>query len=217
MPRTIIVGDIHGCIVELEALLEEVSFGPDDRLVSVGDLVGKGPAGHEVVRFFRVDGHAAVCGNHDEKLLAFRRGERELGPSHRPDAERLSEADWAWLGARPFFLRLEAHAVIVVHGGALPGVPLEEQDPDLLMNLRSIRADGSGSPRIEDGSPWAKSWPGPERIVFGHDAVRGLQRWPHAIGLDTGCVYGGALTALVLPERELVSVPAASDYAELRA
>ncbi len=212
--RTIIVGDLHGCLEELRALLGELRFTAEaDRLVSVGDLVGKGPDGAGVVRFFREHGHEAVRGNHDEKLLAWRRGEstKPLGPTHQRDAARMSEEDWRWLEARPLYLVLPE--AIVVHAGLVPGVPLDRQRPDDLINLRSIRPDGSASKRVDDGEPWAKLWPGPELVVFGHDAMRGLQRWPHAIGLDTGCVYGGRLSALVLPERTLVSVPAMRAHA----
>jgi hypothetical protein len=228
MSRTLVVGDLHGCSAELRQLLDAASFGPGDRLVSVGDLVGKGPDGAGVVRFFREGGHDAVRGNHDHKLVAAKKGKRRkpLGPSHRAHFEALREADWAWLAARPLWLELPAHEALVVHGGLLPNVPLDEQDPDLVMNLRSIRPDGSGSKRVDEGEPWAKRWPGPELVVFGHDAIRGLQVWPsasdgrngdldgaRAIGLDTGCVYGLALSALILPERRIVSVPAARDYA----
>ena len=65
MRRTVVVGDVHGCIEELEELLRAVALRPTDRLVSVGDLVGKGPDGAAVVRFFRQGGHEAVRGNHD--------------------------------------------------------------------------------------------------------------------------------------------------------
>ncbi len=215
MTRAIILGDVHGCVDELRSLLREVGLGAGDRVVSVGDLVGKGPDGAGVVRLFREAGYEAVLGNHDARLLAWRRGERErpLGPSHRADAHRMTDQDWRWLEARPLFIELPEHGAVVVHGGLVPGVPLARQERATLLNLRSIRPDGSASKRVEDGEPWAKLWPGPELVVFGHDAVRGLQRWPHAIGLDTGCVYGGRLSALVLPERVMVSVPAARAYA----
>ena len=96
----------------------------------------------------------------------------------------------------------------MVHGGLVPGIPIEQQTRDHLLNLRSIKDNGEPSKKIV-GAPWASLWTGPEHVVFGHDAVRGLQRHPFATGLDTGCVYGRELTALVLPTGELVSVPAA--------
>lgn len=82
--------------------------------------------------------------------------------------------------------------------------------------MRSVFPNGTVSAYIVNGSkPWAEAWNGPETIVFGHDAVRRLQQYPHAIGIDTGCVYGGKLTAIRWPSRELVSVPAKGSYVKV--
>ena len=96
--RTIIVGDIHGCLAELRELLGTLGFSDEDRLIAVGDLVGKGPDGAGVVRFFREGGHQSVLGNHDAKLLAARRGERDkpLGEAHRAHADALSAPPRVW-------------------------------------------------------------------------------------------------------------------------
>lgn len=98
----------------------------------------------------------------------------------------------------------------------MPGVPLSKQKPEHLLKLRSIRPDGSPSERAHEGVPWASLWEGPPFVIFGHDAVRGLQQHKHALGLDTGCVYGNRLTAYIVEEERLVSVPAKKAYAEIR-
>lgn len=215
--RTIFIGDVHGCRQELEDLLDVLAVGRDDRIVLVGDLVAKGPDSRGVVRLARERGLLAVRGNHDEHVLKHRRGEatKPLKPLHQQVFDSLSEDDWRWFEQLPTHLRFPELNILVVHAGLVPGVPLAQQSDDMLLTIRSVLPDGSPSRRIENsGVPWASAWTGPETIVFGHDAVRGLQQYPFAMGLDTGCVYGGALTAWLLPERNLVSVKARAVWAE---
>jgi diadenosine tetraphosphatase ApaH/serine/threonine PP2A family protein phosphatase len=218
--RTLIIGDVHGCLDELLALLGRCGRAPDDRVVLVGDLVAKGPDSAGVVQWARESRADAVLGNHDAHVLRARRGESDVRAKHLAIAETLGGADIAWLEALPLWLRLDRTATetvqthVVVHGGLIPGVAMERQEREHLLNLRSITADGRPSKKVE-GTPWAALWPGPEHVVFGHDAVRGLQRHPFATGLDSGCVYGRELTALVLPGGDLVSVPAARAYAAI--
>jgi diadenosine tetraphosphatase ApaH/serine/threonine PP2A family protein phosphatase len=216
MRRTVVVGDVHGCREELEDLLAACSVGSGDDVVLVGDLVAKGPDSQGVVQLCRERGFRAVLGNHDAKVLELRSGRLSKSPksTHVQVAGKLTPADWEYLAALPLWIRLEEHGVLVVHAGLAPNVPLREQRREDLLNMRSITPEGRSSKRVDGGAPWASTWPGPEHVVFGHDAVRGLQRHPHATGLDTGCVYGRSLTALIFPERRLVSVPARHAWAE---
>lgn len=207
MTRTLVVGDVHGCLAELKALLKKAGWTPDDGLVLAGDLTAKGPDSRGVLALFRDTGARGVLGNHDAHLLTLRAG-RPGGAHHRAVADSFSAEDWRTLEALPLYVDLPMHNALVVHGGLVPGVPLAHQERELLLNMRSFDAQGRPSKRVEGGTPWAAHWPGPRFVVFGHDAVRGLQRHPFALGLDTGCVYGGQLSAVWLPERTLVQVPA---------
>jgi hypothetical protein len=242
MEPTIVVGDVHGCLDELRRLLATCGFQRGDRLVLAGDLVAKGPDSQGVVQLAREEGARAVVGNHDDHVLRARAVALGTMPppakgvraEHQVVADALSPDDWAYLEALPTFLRIgyegrgaaagddgappsegvASAETVVVHAGAVPGVPFEKQTREHLTTIRSIGSDGQPTKRIE-GRPWAAVWPGPEKIVFGHDAIRGLQRHRFATGLDTGCVYGRRLTALLLPERRLVSVEARRAYAAL--
>jgi hypothetical protein len=227
--RTVIVGDVHGCLDELLALVEKCGGLGAARFVLVGDLVAKGPDSQGVVEWARESGALAVLGNHDAHVLKLRADDDEakkVKAHHVAVAVTLKEADWKHLESLPRWVRVDAAhgparddetraSHLVVHGGVVPGVPLEAQERKYLLNLRSIKDDGEPSKAIE-GEPWASKWKGPPHVVFGHDAVRGLQRHAWATGLDTGCVYGRELTALVLPAGELVSVPARRAYAAIK-
>ena len=83
-----------------------------------------------------------------------------------------------------------------------------------MTTMRSLEGDAPSS-KPGDAS-WAELREEAPLVIFGHDARRGLQKFPYAIGLDTGCCYGGALTGVFLPSKELVSVPARRTYSEAR-
>ena len=250
--RTIIVGDVHGCLDELDALLRQCTHDPlRDRVVLVGDLVNKGPKSAAVVRAARSRGFQAVRGNHDDRaLFEWERRERARRNGGVPDADdkyaytdAFNDEDVAFLRSLPYTLRLEGDRVLVVHAGVVPGVPLHAQQTRHMYTMRNlIRASSLVSlsntgdsvddtkpagkhaawearSSMSDGVAWASEWrpdeanfPGVAHVVFGHDARRGLQQHAHTTGLDSGCCYGKRLTALVLPDWTLVSVPAARVY-----
>jgi hypothetical protein len=217
--RTIVIGDVHGCLDELQDLLRAVAVDASaDRIVLVGDLVAKGPDSQGVVQACREGGFEAVLGNHDAKVLSLATSiaSHQGAPgAHHEVAASLDRQDWAYLTALPLWLRLPEFDAVVVHAGLIPGIALEAQPRNCMLNLRSITDEGLPSTKVRDGSAWASLWRGPGHVIFGHDAVRGLQQYELATGLDTGCVYGRKLTALILPERRLVSVPARSVYAPI--
>lgn len=231
-PRTIVIGDVHGCLEELQELLEKLGPGPGDRLVFLGDLLDRGPDPVGVLHLVRSLGAGCVLGNHEEKHLRYaahearRRAEpryrnpmRPFDPRRAAEHGRLTRDDLLWLASLPRWIVLGGRWV-AVHAGLVPGVPLSAQPTDWAVKLRYVDAAGRPAPREagDAGAPgvrrWAEAWTGPDSVVYGHFPVgRGELRRDEprpgivCLGIDTGCVYGGALTALVLPAGELLQVP----------
>jgi diadenosine tetraphosphatase ApaH/serine/threonine PP2A family protein phosphatase len=194
--RTIIVGDVHGCANELERLLNRVNFSCGDHLVLVGDLIARGPDSRGVLRIVRETGASFVRGNHEARVLALR-NDLTSHLMHARLAAELGTADLALLDGAPLWLALRAHNVVVVHAGIRPDLGMYAQHDHDLLNLRHVKQGDAQT-------LWGALYHGPAHIVFGHHALAGLQLHPFATGLDTGCVYGKALTALVLAEDQPV-------------
>jgi serine/threonine protein phosphatase 1 len=209
--RTIVVGDIHGCYDELMELLDKVRFKPSDRVVSVGDLITKGPKSREVLELFMTDDRfSTVIGNHDLALRRRWNGEDiDLKPSQKEAHKELKgEKDLytPFLNALPFTIDLETH--LVVHAGLRPNVELYSQTTGDLTRLRTLGPDRES----EEGTPWYHVYQGEKTVLFGHWPSAEPRRGPKALGLDTGCVYGYNLTAYIIETDELVSVPAERAY-----
>ncbi|MEZ6014061.1 MAG: metallophosphoesterase [Planctomycetota bacterium] len=229
--RRIFIGDLQGCREEFEALLEAVRFDPaEDALHPVGDLVNRGPDSVGCLRLCRDLGAMPVLGNHDVHLLRQAadpglRGSRRTLEAVRADAE--GDALLDWLRARPYALGWQD--VLAVHAAISPrwAEPLDvlagrdplALEPDTEFAVRARYCDAGGALPESDWPepgppfvPWDEHWrarPNERRtVVFGHWARRGLVQLERTVGLDTGCVYGGTLTAWIPEERRVVSVPA---------
>lgn len=213
MSRTFVVGDIHGCYAELLALIEAVGLKESDRLVAVGDLVTKGEQSREVLELFIKDSRfTSVLGNHDRALLEYWQGSRrkkDLKPAQKRCAKELNdrrEVYAAFLESLPPYIDLGTH--VVIHAGLRPGSRLEWQSLDDLTTLRTLGLDRES----REGVPWYEVYDGPATALFGHWPAPTPRRGPHALGLDTGCVYGYKLTAYAVETGELHSVPALRAY-----
>lgn len=210
-PRTIVVGDIHGCYDELIDLLDELHFGESDRIVSVGDLITKGPKDREVLELFITDSRfEAVIGNHDLALRRFWSGEEiDLKSSQKETHRKLKEDKdrfLPYLNSLPFMIDLGKH--LVVHAGLRPDVELHSQTTEDLTQIRTLGEDRES----KDGTPWYEVYDGEKVVLFGHWPAPEPRRGKMAIGLDTGCVYGHELTAYTIETGKFNSVPARDIY-----
>ena len=231
--RVLFVGDVHGCFDELQELvsLSGVTVGVD-WIILTGDLVAKGPKSLETLRWVQQTQRVlSVRGNHDQHLIsAVDKLSQSLAAEQPSGAEaassdprrhswiapRLSASERRWLSELPLSLSLPGLSPphVVVHAGLVPGVALQQQSAFDLLNIRNVLPDGGGSKRKSEGVNWVERWTGPELVVFGHCAARGLQQPASglALGLDTGCCYGNKLSGFLLPERRLLQVTARETY-----
>jgi serine/threonine protein phosphatase 1 len=208
MGRTIVVGDIHGCFAQLTELLNRFSLRDDDLLVSVGDLVDRGPDPGNVVRLFQERPNSvAVMGNHERKHV---RGIY----SYAQEITRLQlNASYpsvvAWMSALPY--HFENDHVRVVHAALIPGVALAEQPPELLCGTTA--GERLLATHFPDGY-WHERYTGSKPVAFGHHVTghTPLLRDGIVYGLDTGACHGWNLTAVSLPDGTIHSVPARADH-----
>lgn len=213
----IIVGDIHGCLQQFEALLRKVNFRHGiDCLVLVGDLVNKGPESIGVVKRAIELNAFAVLGNHDYTLLKLVQDFREgrLTPEQIEEdpvaecARDMPDDCVRYLMGLPHIIKVPQYNLLIVHAGVdVQEKNLHSQKIWNLLHVRRVLRDGTPVEKGDEGSLWARLWEGPETIVFGHDARTGFQEEEHAIGIDTACVYGKALTAVIYPGKRFESVP----------
>jgi hypothetical protein len=205
--RTIVIGDVHGCYDELQDLLRAVKVRPDDRLISVGDLICKGPDSAGVIAWAKAQSNLdCVVGNHELRFLNCRR--RGVIPNIKPsDLATYQQFGAGYEDAMRYIARwpltLSGEGFMVVHAGFDPREGLEWQSDVQLTTMRRLK---------DTEEPWYERYADSRLVVFGHWARPEAVVRRNAIGLDTGCVYGGALTAVILPERRLVSVPARRVY-----
>jgi serine/threonine protein phosphatase 1 len=207
MRRHIVIGDIHGCLVELQALLAAVAITPDDVVVSVGDVVDRGPASVEVVQFLRARPNTIVLtGNHERKHI---RGVLSYAQEITRAQFREGYANAVeWMKTLPYYLELDD--AIVVHAALIPGVPLAAQREEILCGSTVGEQDLQ---RTLGDRRWHELWNGPKPVIFGHHVVDEPLVRPHLIyGIDTGACHGGHLTAITLPDFQLHAVAAREDH-----
>ena len=238
-----IIGDVHGCLDELLELLDELGYEieisdedgdticdvrpPEGRkAVFVGDLVDRGPNTPGVLRLVMnmVEADRAIClpGNHDMKLLRALRGRKvTLAHGLAESLEQLEEESEEFRARVAEFIDglvshyvLDGGNLVVAHAGLkerFQGRASGRVRSFALYGDTTGETDEFGLPVRQD---WAREYRGRATVVYGHTPVPEALWLNQTMNVDTGCVFGGMLTALRYPERELVSVPARQVYAQ---
>jgi len=192
-----VVGDVHGCRETLELLLEELDPSDEDLVVFVGDLVRKGPDSKGVLDLVRErENLVSIRGNNEQKLVD---GHKSI--------DALTDADYDYVESMPVAISWDD--VLVVHGGIDHRKPVVEHTLTELLNNRSLVPDGS-----YERPYWFETRRESPRVFFGHTVLAAPFVSDHAVGLDTGCVYGGQLTAYDYRADELVTVDPPETYVE---
>lgn len=230
-----IIGDVHGCFDELVLLLEELGYRFEGTTVTppkgrkavfVGDLVDRGPKVPQVLKLVMdmVENDTAICvpGNHDIKLMKALQG-RNVRHTHglaeslqqlESETPDFREQVKEFIFTRTSHYVLDGGNLVVAHAGMR-----EDMQGRASGKVREFALYGETTGETDEfGLPvrhnWAAEYRGRARVVYGHTPVPEPEWLNNTINVDTGCVFGGALTALRYPEREPVSVDALHMYAE---
>lgn len=292
MARTLVIGDVHGCLASLDALLVLVSVRPEDRIIAVGDLIHRGPDSAGVVRRMRELRAELALGSHERQQSLFRRAiascDGDLSKVKMKGKEilaktedSLSQEDIAYLESARLFIHVPGG--LVVHAGILPSMQRIPDDDEIaamsrrdreklervihvrylrgkpetqltiefhnsedflwppgetinidskfigyvsrcdtaVFKKKKVRKKGGFLPLGEQtsGDPfWADIYDGRYgHVYFGHEPFLSDTRpriFPHATGLDLGCVFGNRLAAIVVETGEIFTVPAMGKFAE---
>ena len=203
MKRTIFIGDLQGCFDEFMQLLEKLNYSPkEDELILLGDLINRGPKSMEVVSYLMEHPEIkSVMGNHEYHFIRHVGGKKKkksFTPLVKEFGDKLPKVV-KYLKRLPMFI--ESEKWIAVHAGLEPGKHPSSSSSKFLCTVRMLGSNG-------ESRPWFEYYFGPKWVIFGHWSLKGLVCEKKVRGLDTGCVYGGELTAWVYPEDKFVSVSA---------
>jgi polynucleotide kinase-phosphatase len=231
-----IIGDVHGCATELEELLATLGYARDDanvwrhaagrKVVFLGDVVDRGPRVPDALRMVMAMVEAgtalAVPGNHDLKLVKKLRG-RDVQMTHgigeslaqlEAESPEFRERVASFLDDLVSHYVLDGGKLVIAHAGMK-----EEMQGRGSGKVRDFALYGETTGETDEfGLPirynWAAEYRGQAHVVYGHTPVPEPEWLNRTINVDTGCVFGGRLTALRWPEKELVSIAAKATYSE---
>ena len=209
MNNLIIYGDIHGCYNEFISLRKKINPDKNDIEVCVGDIITKGKNSLKLLKYMQEYNIQSVLGNHEDKLVRYLEHEKSnkknpilLDEDENNIIKNLDEKDIAFLKSLPLFLQYEN--ITILHGGIQNHHNLKnltKKEKSKILRMRYLDSEHnfiSYGKEDEDSIFWADLYDGNQGfIVYGHQWSKEVKKNSHALGIDTGCVYGNKLSAVV--------------------
>ena len=220
----VIYGDIHGCLEELEEIRKLIPKNSFE--ISVGDILDKGPYPVEALRYAKKNKIFTIMGNHEYKHIRKYWGRNvKLDEDQQKVYPKLKQEDFEFIESMPFFLKL--NHLTILHAGITNWIRLNNPPLNimtLLLFLRDVDENDKFLP-LNHNNPNAKFWAdvynGHEGFVaYGHSPFREIKKNKFSAGIDTGCVYGNKLSALIIKDTlnpqnyEIIQVDAKKQYSK---
>lgn len=208
--RLICYGDIHGCLREFISLRKKIGIQKGDIEVVLGDFIDKGRYSKETLRYLRRHNILAIRGNHEEKMVRYYQNKKDvkLDMSEKRLYYKLKRSDLEFLRSLPIYKKFGN--IILLHAGITQEIELFNLSPEDIQTILTIRwVDAEGryvkraEKKINAYAKWSDLYYGHEGfIVYGHTPHKVPYIARHSIGIDTGCVYGNYLSALIFEHNE---------------
>jgi len=231
--KVALIGDVHGTIKEFLELLSKLNHESLDEIWHVGDLLDRGPDSGAVVQVCVERGIKGVLGNHESSVLARRESILKGNvPKKYTEKDRtinsIRPQDWSYLESLPLLHIFDDINTVIVHGGLVNKIPLYKQ-PFGVCHLQmiqpfamdgrtrwwgydAVREKSEEESRSEGWVRWYECYDHEQIVAYGHSVYEKPFEYGNTIGIDTGCVFGGELTALILPEKKYLSVKSKKTY-----
>ena len=224
MKNVVIYGDIHGCLEEFEELRKKIPSNSIE--ITVGDFLDKGPYSKETIEYLRKNRIFSILGNHEYKYLR-----KKIGRKVKMDEEQekiynsLSDNDFEYIFSLPYFIK--ANKLTILHAGISNHIYLSNPSMSELNRLLFFREVDKNERFLplnhscKESTFWADIYDGHEGfVVYGHSAFLEIKKDIFSAGIDTGCVYGNKLSAIIIEntlrpyEYRVIEVKSKRKYAE---
>lgn len=189
-------------------MIRTLDLSKKDRVIMLGDLINRGPDSIGVVQLVREHKFECLMGNHEHEYLNHYREIPVFKKLHDKMPGKLHD----WIAERPLWI--ESDTFLAVHAGLFPGKHPSETPEQIVLNIRTVRPENGFESELSNptNKPWYEYYTGKKPVFYGHWARQGLTIRPPTYGLDSGCVYGRALSAFILESQKLVQIPAKEQY-----